>query len=392
MTLLALIASVVLPVYSPKSASPLHVAAIDTNTMAVVRSWEFPAEYTGHRSACHLSGADSNMTFVAWTGGAKYNPATDPFGTSRGHDYPAVEVTETSPITPRFDVWAAGTALYSHTNAPAAGEADVLSEDKPVRVRVVRWKLDDAINYNMAFPARVVLDKMMDPRVATTLTEADFLGEDSHDIDWDYFSSEVANSAGVVYGNYQVVKAEYLVVLGDGPVGWQNSQDTNTFVTASTQVITRRFNSEQRGFYPLNVTCEPATNGSRGAISWDVWGSSSTNDFISPVAFSVVYKDGLDTSTRHGFLNDSLGSNITFNVYGTFRAPPQSKDGRWRWWPPSSFFVPGRICGIFMGDAKYRPDASFSGGSLSVGSYSTIFIFGGLQFPECRPIFCEIPE
>ena len=388
--------SVFLPVYSPKSASPLHVAAIDTNTMAVVRSWEFPAEYTGHRSACHLSGADSNMTFVAWTGGTKYNPATDPFGTSRGHDYPVVEVTETSPITPRFDVWAAGVAQYSSTNCTGAVESDLLSSGDPVRIRVVRWKVDDDMSYIVPFNPRVVFDKVMDPRVATTLTEADFLDADTHDIDWEFFSDEVANSMAVSLAHYQVVKADYLVVIGDGPVSWLNSTDTNTLVTASPQVITRRFN-DAKFLGTRDVVYEPATNGSCGAISWSCFFQDQdfryhpfTSTNIPPVALSVIYKDGLDAATRQDFMDGSLTTNITFNVYGTFRMPPQSEDGRWRWWPPSSFLVSGRICGFYVGDAKRPPRTIGTNASLTNSTVNINCPFDTL-YSDWFP-FCEIPE
>ncbi|MBO7684353.1 MAG: hypothetical protein J6T51_06485 [Kiritimatiellae bacterium] len=388
--------SVFLPVYSPKSASPLHVAAIDTNTMAVVKSWEFPAEYTGHRSACFLPDAHSNMTFTAWTGGEAYNPGTDPFGTSRGYDYPVVDVTETSPITPRFDVWAAGVALYSLTNEPVVVDSSSVLGSSPVRVRVVRWKVNDRPRYNLAIEPRVVLDKVMDPRVATTLTEADFIDANAHDLDWEHFSDEVANYVVVVGSNINVVKADYLVVLGDGPFSWIDNNDTNTLVTASTQVITRRFNAS--AFHALDVAYEPATTGSCGAVSWNTclpdggW-HTLTSSNVPPVALSVIYKDGLDAATMQGLMDGSPPSNIIFNVYATFRMPPQSEDGRWRWWPPSSFLVPGRVCGIFMGDAKHRPDAPVStNGTMSVGDYSGYYIFSGLDIQERRPIFCIIEE
>ena len=399
-------ASVFLPVYSPKSANPLHVSAIDTNTMAVVKSWTFPAGYTGHRSACFLPEAQSNMTFVAWTGGETYNPSTDPFGTSRGYEYPMIDVTETSTITPRFDVWAAGTALYNTTNAPVSGktegnegnsdggDATELPASTPVRVRVVRWKVDGEQSYSFPFEPRVVFNRMMDPRITKILTEADFLDENTHDIDWEYFSSEVANSDISAY--YPVKEAEYLVVLGEGPVFWRNSFDTNTWVTASTQVIKRKFNDEL--FRTRDVVYEPATNGSFGAISWSIelhkpnqgyYPFASSN--IPPVALSVIYKDDwTSASARQDFMQGTSNTSYTFNVYGTFRMPPQSADGRWRWWPPSSFLVPGRVCGIYMGDAKHPPK-TYSGLSISTNSTVNINSLGEFGFaPHVSP-FCEIP-
>lgn len=391
MTLLALIASVFLPVYSPTSASPLHVAGVDTNTMAVVKSWEFPSSYTGHRSVCRLPGADTNMVFHAWTGGATYNPGTDPFGTSRGYEYPVVEVTAESPITPRFDLWKTPLMLVATTNTVATTN---MPPTEPTRVRVVRWKIDDMPTYSMAVTNRVVFDKVLDPRVATMLTEADFLGEGIHDLDWDNFYDEVVNGRGVV-GRYKVEKADYLVFFGDGEVGWTSSFETNKWLEASARVITRRFN-DCKGFVATALTYEPATNGSFGAISWTVSYLRDGNDYplastnVPPVAMSVIYKDDWPSaSMRQEFLAGHSDSNLTFNVYGTFRMPPQSGDGRWRWWPPSSFSAPGRVFGIYIGDAKCPPRIRYDGDRFT---NSTVTVISISEIGFGLNAFCEIPE
>ena len=396
MTTLVLIASVFLPVYSPKSESPLHVAAIDTNTMAVVKSWEFPSSYTGHRSVCRLPGADTNMVFHAWTGGTTYNPDTDPFGTSRGYEYPLVDVTAESPITPRFDLWKTPLMLVATTNTVATTN---MPPTEPTRVRVIRWKVDDAPIYAMAVTNRVVFDKVLDPHVATMLTEEDFLGEGIHDLDWGNFYDEVVNGRGVV-GRYKVEKADYLVFFGDGEVGWTSSFETNKWLEASSRVITRRFNTGP--FVAVDVDCEPATTGSCGAVSWNTfiqyksWDPmTSTN--APPVVMSVIYNDGFDDETFHDFLYFGR-SNVTFNVYGTFRMPPQSEDGKWRWWPPSSFFVPGRVFGICVGDAKYPPSVAIDAGQGIITNGTTVvspifvdyYMSGGLYSQGHRPVFCVI--
>ena len=245
-----------------------------------------------------------------------------------------IELTDESPVTPRFDVWTAGTALYSLTNvlasggttgnatgnsnASGSGAESGLSEDTPVRVRVVRWKIDDAPNYAMAVEPRVVFDKMMDPRVATTLTEADFLGKDVHDIDWEFFYDEVANSAGVIYGNYRVVKADYLVVLGDGPVSWLNSTDTNTLVTASTRVITRRFDAER----VLPVPVSP------GSVSPVMEASGIVNSANPTFTWKI------DSDTYTAFRIQVTGESGTIYDSGIRRAPVRDAEGVYRWTAP----------------------------------------------------------
>ena len=302
-------------------------------------------------------GRNDIVAFADLDSSGTYTPG-EPYGIVQGVNVSwsgvsaEIELTDVSPVTPRFDVWASGTALYNQTNAPVAGEADVLSADKPVRVRVVRWKLDDAINYNMAFPARVVLDKMMDPRIATTLTEADFLGEDSHDIDWDYFSSEVANSAGVVYGNYQVVKADYLVVIGDGQTSWLNSTESNKFVTASTQVITRRFDANRVLPVPVSASSVSPVSSASGVVN------SANPTFAWTIA----------SDTYTAFRVQVTNATETIYDSGILRAPARDADGVYRWTAPlyvddmspdNKLFANKSTYGwrVSMYNAKFRNDA-----------------------------------
>ncbi|MBR2837857.1 MAG: hypothetical protein IKE55_03660, partial [Kiritimatiellae bacterium] len=241
-----------------------------------------------------------------------------------------IELTDESPVTPRFDVWAAGTALYSLTNVLASGNSEGnsassgsgvsagLSADTPVRIRVVRWKIDDYPNYAMAVQPRVVFDKMMDPRVATTLTEADFLGKDVHDIDWEFFYDEVANYAGVLFGNFPVVKADYLVVIGDGPVSWLNSTDTNTLVTASPQVITRRFDAERVLPVPVSPSRVSPVSAASGIVN------SANPTFAWTIDGDTYTAFRIQVTNEAGLVYDS----------GVRRAPARDEDGVYRWTAP----------------------------------------------------------
>ena len=353
MTSLLLIATLYLPVYSPKSDSQLHVAAMDTNTMAVSQSWTFPASYTGHRSVCYLPGATSDMSFAAWTGGDNYDPHTDPFGVSTGYVYPTVELTRLSPITPRFDVWKAGTMRVAATNILEGGGS---LGSVPTRVRVVRWKLDDTPIYDMAVEPRVIFDKVMDPRAATTLTEADFLDADTHDLDWDNFYREVAQSLGVRGGNYRVVKADYLVIVGDGDVtSWLSSYDTNKVAVASKQVITRRFGENR-------VTPKPVSPGSVSPTSSGM-GIVST---ASPTFAWTIDSPDSEAYTAFRIVVTNEDTQAFYDT-GIKRMPPRDMSGVYSWvvpadtnlWQASSAFAGRTNSWIVQAyNSKFRTDAT----------------------------------
>ncbi|MBR2839552.1 MAG: LamG domain-containing protein [Kiritimatiellae bacterium] len=302
-------------------------------------------------------GANDIVAFADLDASGTYTPG-EPYGIVQGVGVSwkgvsaEVELTDSTPITPRFDVWASGVALYNTTNAPVSGETDAFSTTEPMRVRVVRWRIDDAPNYAMAVAPRVVYDKMMDPRVATTLTEADFLGVDSHDIDWEYFSNEVANSAGVIFGNYAVVKADYLVVLGDGPVSWLNSTDTNTWVTASTQVITRRFDANRVLPVPVSPASVSPVSSALGVVESANPTFAWTIDSDTYTAFRIIVTNEAET------VYDS----------GVLRAPARDGDGVYRWTAPlfvddmstsKKVFANKSTYGwrVAMYNAKFRSDA-----------------------------------
>ena len=318
-----------LPVYSPKSASPLHVAAMETNTMSVAKSWEFPASYTGHRSVCFLPDADSSMTFAAWAGGAEYNPATDPFGVSTGYDYPMVGVTHTSPITPRFDVFKTGFMEVATTNIRPSSATFT----EPVRVRVVQWKVDGYPMWDLAMgEPSVIFDKVMNPRVAATITENDFIDEDTFDLDWDDFYSKVVRSAGAIYGNLPIVKADYLAIIGEGDVSWF-SYETNKWRTASKQVITRYYATNRVDASAMSISTN--TPDASAVFSWRIndFPRRGTTDYT---AFRIV-ANGADAERD---------SDIR-------RMPPRDPSGVYRWAAPHSW-TNITSWGISIFNSKFR--------------------------------------
>ena len=173
----------------------------------------------------------------------------------------------------------------------------------------------------MAVTNRVVLDKVMDPRVATTLTEADFLDATTHDIDWNDFEREVMNGRGVV-GRYKVEKADYLVLMGDeDETGWSNPYETNKWLAASSRVITRYYGENR----VLPVPVAPAS--------------------VSPTATAIgvvntanpTFAWTLDCPDREAYTAFRLqvlsGSDVIYDS-GVNRAPAKDGDGVYRWTAP----------------------------------------------------------
>ena len=269
-------------VYSPRSDESLHVSG-----GGVTRT--LPASYTGHRSTCAMPGASTNDTFVAWTGGESYTPG-DLYGTSAGRGYQAIELTDMSPVTPRISLLG-GTAdrlrtkdeiyqdIIDRINAEtmtASQRSNALDrtrwmdtnaivepysrQDKDVRVRVVRWLVDDNPVWRCGVAPRVIFDQRFYSLEGETLTEADFITDDTFDLDWQYLQSEVVNTNGVKLFELPVVEVDYLVVIGDGVTAWKSSNDTNNVVRALQQVVYRKYGTNHVQAVALPSGTQPLTH------------------------------------------------------------------------------------------------------------------------------------
>ncbi|MBO7684092.1 MAG: LamG domain-containing protein [Kiritimatiellae bacterium] len=331
--------------------------------------------YLGAADKGHVhEGSNDIVAFADLDGNGVYSP-DEPYGILQGVGVSwkgvsaELELTDESPIAARFDVWDSGTAQYGLTNivtesetggksqSSGSAEAGALPKDDPVRVRVVRWKVDGFPSYRYPFQPRVVLEKMMDPRIATTLTEADFLGADAFDIDWEYFSGEVANSG--VSAFYPVVEADYLVVIGDGPVSWSSSSDTNTVVTASTQVIKRRFDESRVLPVPVSAVSVSPVSAASGVVN-------SANP-------TFTWKIGSGTNATYTAFRIQV-TNDTETIYdsGIRRAPARDEDGAYRWTAPiyaDDMTPDGKVFAnkssygwrVAMYNAKFRSDEYSTG-------------------------------
>ncbi|MBQ3288972.1 MAG: LamG domain-containing protein [Kiritimatiellae bacterium] len=270
-------------------------------------------------------GLNDIVAFADINGDGKYTVG-EPYGIAQGVNVSwkeasaELELLDSSPVTPRFNLWTAGVKLYNTTTTmdPSGSDA-ALSATSSTRVRVVRWKVDGDPSYRVPFNPRVVFDRVMDPRVSQFITEADFLDENTYDIDWDYFASEVTDSAGVAFANYPVKKVEYLVVLGDGEdVSWVNSLETNKWILASSRVITRMFDENRVLPTPVAAVSVSQFSSAAGIVSSANPTFTWTIDSDTYTAFRITVTNGTGT------VYDS----------GIRRAPARDADGAYRWTAP----------------------------------------------------------
>ena len=354
--------------YTYSSSNETQIASLEDQTYRIAYASQpsvgLPRKlYLGAADVGHVrEGANDIVAFADIDNNGAFTPG-EPYGIVQNVDVSwkgvaaEVELTDESPVTPRFNVFSTGTVLVSTTNVvEGSGESGGSLGSVPTRVRVVRWKLDDTPIYSMAVEPRVIFDKVMDPRAVTTLTEADFLDADTHDLDWDNFYREVAQSAGVRFGNFRVVKADYLVVVGDGDViSWRSGDDTNKVALASKQVITRRFGANRVIPQPVSPGSVSPTSSGMGIVStasptfaWTI----DSPDSEAYTAFRIV------VTNAAGLVYDS----------GVRRAPARDGDGAYRWAAPlyvddittsNKVFANKSTYGwrVSMYNAKFRADS-----------------------------------
>lgn len=319
---------------------------------------------------CYLKGADgaeaSSGDSGEGSGSSSIQPGT-PFGVIRGVDVGwqgakfTIEINETSAISPRIALWSDTNdrdqkidgvndiilndrtikALNGNTNS--ASKVDwmmVLSnrvdtttppQNDKVRIRVVRYGIDDMFAYMVAgYDQRAVIDKMFDRNARDFLSEADFLGDDIFDLDWENLRTEVVENAAVKRANLAVTNMTYLVVIGDGAKDIIGSQDTNTTIRALASVVTRRFEMTQSRPQAIgvigggDVVDRGIVFSARPTFVWavpdeDPWAKRFGSTYT---AFKIQVKDA-----------DS--GELIYESPVT-RAPEQDENGWFRWTAPIS--------------------------------------------------------
>lgn len=265
------------------------------------KKWTFKNPNVSKRTVWRVT-AESNTVFNAWLdtdGNGKYDIG-EPFGTSAGRDYPEIELSNLSPITPRInlvsqksdrartfreiidyfrahpniDPWYAseyGDAVLKWTTNNQISATSITGGVHGVRqrIRVVRWLLN---SFNPIYLAgaepRVIIDMNVETSVRDCLTEADLIvGGNALDIDFEKLYTEVINwpvTTEALMGE-EVTSIDYLIVVGDGDITWRDEFATNT-VYALPCVITRNF--ENNNIRKMPKPNNPILRGSSVTLSW----------------------------------------------------------------------------------------------------------------------------
>ena len=230
---------------------------------------------------------------------------------------------------------------WINVNKYAPAETSV-GDGELTRVRVVRWLVDGTPVYKIGIPAEVVFDKMVNLAEHPTLTEADLLADGAFDIDWNWLAAEL-QSDEVRLSDIESASVAYLVVIGDGPVMWRGSTDSETVLQVANQVIERRFDvSQARAAVYSPGSAQSVVYDGRPTFSWTIPGSSEE---LSYTAFQIQ----ILPESGNGVVWDS----------GVQPMPSRDANGRYVWKAPayvgneleSSVNYRWRVTGL---NAKFR--------------------------------------
>ena len=253
--------------------------------------------------------------------------------------------------------------------------------------------MDGFFTYSCGVTNRVVLDRDFTRGVNDSFSEADFLSSDEFDIDWQYLKSEVASPLAGYH--YEVTNMSYLVVLGDGPVGFTRKNQTNasdrvTALLASEGessgsssgasddsdaakplLVTRRFERNWSKPKAIGLREGAVLHGSRPTFVW-----SMPDEEAYAKRFGSSY-----TAFRIQVVNTSLNKLVwTSDV---MRAPAQDRSGNFVWTAPIYAGDQTSLGQVFakagnyqwrvaMYNAKFKPNAKITGDVWSdPSSFST---------------------
>ena len=314
---------------------PLMIATyVSGETADRPQKWAFAGATFATRTVWNVP-VETNTVLEAWIdmdGNGEYDVG-EPYGTNAGRDYPEIKLSDISPITPRIDLVddkSDRPTTFSNRLDEASKRGDPLHpwwnvnviEKSAVeksslvgqRVRVVRWLVNHLPVYLAGCDARVLLDKRIKTDIKTSLTEAGFINgaNDVFDLDWEHLRTEVAENFAVraALAGEELTSVTYLIVVGEGAVEWESSQDT-TVVKALDQVIVRRFGESRIKPEPLG----PVVRRGKVTLSWKV----DCPDLIAYTAFRAkIYSGETD-------VHDT----------GLVRMPAMWPDGTYKWTIPA---------------------------------------------------------
>ena len=316
--------------------------------------------YLGEASSGHVR--EGLNKIVAWAdlNGSGTWDVGEPYGMVRDVDISwkgtsaEIELTDISPVMPRIDlVNDVSDRNLTRADLYARMRNDILAEyadqpqmisnmfkrlewqdgnkivdaklaaanHEPVRVRVVRWLVNDIPVYAAGASMRVVYDKMIESDVKTTLTEADILSDGGFDLDWANLRSEIIDNGSVREAcGGQVTSMTYLVVVGDGPADWHTMKADGYEVSALTTLIRREFTASRTTPKALspgddNQVVMSASPTFRWSIDGDeTAGYTAFKVQVKNAAKELVYDSGLQPMPPR--LRDNAG-----NVSYSWQAP-----------------------------------------------------------------------
>lgn len=325
---LLFLADVWLPVYShERSSAQLHVqsckwdAAKNCVDDSDIKTWTFPAEYTGHRSICHLVGATNATGFVAWVGGDTYSVG-DPFGftpAQTGFGVQAIDLQRVCAASSRISLWADASdrKAWFGEDSPLPSKKLSLSSrvtnelnvatlptNDLVRVRVFRLCVDGYDVADLNEPCTVVLDRVFNRNERDFIFEGDILGGDVPDIDWANLAYDFSDKPTYVH----ITNLEYAVVFGDGEM--RTPYVSHRSITAHPLVISRRYEVERR--VPTAIGMTGGAN--QATFRWridgeDPWASKFGSTYTAFRVFAYVDERVAARNMWNGYCGDKDGYN-----------------------------------------------------------------------------------
>lgn len=304
--------------------SPLVVETLDARPLR----WTFQPPPRGWKPrTVHLVDAPTNAAFAAFVdldGSGAYTPG-EPYGVSNLREHPVIDLTDTTAITPRFNLWAGVDAsdrarVFGRDGYPdGSNRFETATAPAPKsRVRVVRYQVDGDPVYRIGVEAGVVLDRTFEEEARPYLAEGDFLTGGRLDIDWDHLYDDVVSWQYVLLAGDQVTNVTYLAVFNWDKSEYEHDTDT-TPVKASPVLITRRF--ERTRTVPTPAPERAVFNLAQPTFAWRIEGEDAWAAWFGTTytGFKVRVKD--------------LDGQLVYDS-GVRRLPARDSAGVYSWTAP----------------------------------------------------------
>ena len=346
----------------------------------------------GHESNGHLrEGKTTFVCFVDSDNNGEYT-AGEPYGFVKGVDVGwqgakfSVEITPTSPVFARINIndgtsdrqyfWGidSGDDDYKKVNSNDIQVAqETLSGGVYNHVRIVPYAISGTKNdrglYNREYlpllpllPNRVVAEFDINTQTKPFITEADFIGNDKFDIDWDMLDTlEFALSQEVKDAVGDLTAVQYRIVLGkDGPVGPAGNLDTTTVVRAFSTLIERRFEPVDKRTLPTNLSLKEGRTGgvcyaARPTFQWELNEPTTADGYAQSASLNAGASRWGCSYTAFEIQVVDTNNDVLVYDSGVLRAPVR-ENGVFTWTAPLSAGDQTPLAKVFgrAGDYKWR--------------------------------------